>query len=125
MASTNPPHSVTALIRQRVERNGERLWRVEDFRDLPFTAVAQAFSRLTRRGSLERLSKGVYYRPRPTAFGESRPSPTAIQRLASRRKAVFPSGIAAANLLGFSTQSARHGEVAPSGTLLERVYGHE
>jgi len=93
-----------AFVRQQIERGGERLWKLEDFRDRPFAAVAQALSRLTRQGRLERLSKGVYYRTRDTSFGKSRPNPSAIQRLASRRKSVFPSGIAAASLLGFSTR---------------------
>ncbi len=86
-ASSRP---ITSLVRQRIARSGERLWRLEDFRDLPFAAVAQALSRLTRQGTLERLSKGVYYRNRETAFGKSRPNPAAIQKLASRRKPVFP-----------------------------------
>ena len=59
---------ITASIRQRIERGGERLWRLDDFRDLPFTAVAQALSRLTRDGAIERLSKGVYYRNRQTVL---------------------------------------------------------
>jgi hypothetical protein len=107
-------------IRQRIERGGERLWRLEDFRDMPFTAVAQALSRLTRQGILERLSKGVYYRSRQTTFGKSLPNPAAIQELASRRKQVFPSGIAAASLLGFTTQTARRGEVSTSALSLPR-----
>ena len=111
---------ITHLIRQRIERGGERLWRLEDFRDLPFTAVAQALSRLTRQGMLERLSKGVYYRSRQTTFGKSLPNPAAIQGLASRRKQVFPSGIGAASLLGFTTQTARRGEVATSALSLPR-----
>src|SRR5438046_3513004 len=76
---------VMAFVRQQIER-GERLWRLDDFRNLPFGAVAQALSRLTRQGRLERLSKGVYYSTRQTAFGKSRPNPAAIQKLASRRK---------------------------------------
>jgi len=112
--------SITSLVCQRIARSGERLWRLEDFRDLPFAAVAQVLSRLTRRGTLERLSKGVYYRPRETSFGKSRPNTAAIQKLASRRKTVFPSGIAAVNLLGFTTQSARHSEVATSALSLPR-----
>jgi len=108
------------LVRQRIERGGEKLWRLEDFRDLPFNAVAQALSRLTRQGILERLSKGVYYRSRQTTFGKSLPNPVAIQELASRRKQVFPSGIAAASLLGFTTQTARRGEVATSALSLPR-----
>ena len=114
-ASSRP---ITSMVSQRIARSGERLWRLEDFRDLPFTAVAQVLSRLTRLGKLERLSKGVYYRTRATAFGKSRPNPAAIQKLASRRKTVFPSGIAAANLLGFTTQSTKHNEVATSALSL-------
>jgi hypothetical protein len=110
----------TRLIRQRIEEGGERLWQYEDFAELPFTAVAQSLSRLTRKGKLERLSKGVYYRSRETAFGKSRPNSTAIQQLAARRKAIFPAGIAAANLLGFSTQSGGRGVVSTTATSLPR-----
>jgi hypothetical protein len=35
-------HRVMKLVRQRIEGGGERLWRFEDFRDMPFSAVAQA-----------------------------------------------------------------------------------
>ena len=49
------------FVRQQIERGGERLWRLDDFRNLPLEAVAQALSRLKRQGRLERLSKGVYY----------------------------------------------------------------
>jgi hypothetical protein len=43
-----------------------------------------------------------------------------MSKLASRRRAVFPAGIAAANLLGFTTQIARRGEVATSALSLPR-----
>jgi Family of unknown function (DUF6088) len=111
---------VMALVRRQIEDGGERLWRLDDFRDLPFEAVAQALSRLTRQGRLARLSKGIYYSSRQTAFGTSRPNPAAIQKLASRRKGVFPSGIAAANLLGFTTQTASRSEVSTSALSLPR-----
>jgi len=120
-----PPSSdssgrVMQLVRRRIERGGHRLWRLEDFRDLPFAAAAKSLSRLTRQGILERLSKGVYYRSRETAFGKSLPNPADMSRLASKRKTVFPSGIAAANLLGFTTQTGRRGEVATSALSLPR-----
>src|ERR1035438_1744731 len=120
--ATAPPGSrrIASSVRQRIERGGEKLWRLQDFRDLPFTAVAQALSRLTRAGLLERLSKGIYYRTRDTTFGKSRPNPAAIQNLASRNTAIFPSGIAAANLLGFTTQTAKQGEVATNAASLPR-----
>lgn len=113
-------HHVADLVRKRIDRGGERLWRFEDFGDLPFTAVAQALSRLTRSGRLERLSKGTYYRSRLTSFGKSRPNPSAIRQLAARRKSLFPSGVAAANLLGFTTQNPQRGELATSGLSLPR-----
>jgi hypothetical protein len=53
-------------------------------------------------------------------FGKSLPNPAIMQKLASRRKTVFPSGIAAANLLGFTTQMTGRGEVATSALSLPR-----
>ena len=111
---------ISAFVRKQIEQSGERVWRLEDFADLPFMAVAQALSRLTRSGFLQRLSKGIYYRARETAFGLSRPNPSTIQKIASRKKNVFPAGLAAANLLGFTTQSAKSGEVATSALSLPR-----
>jgi hypothetical protein len=120
LAGSSQSTHTAALVRQRIESGGERLWRLRDFRDLPFEAVAQSLSRLTRQGFLERLSKGVYYRTRDTAFGKSRPNPAAIQKLASSYKNVFPAGVAAANLLGFTTQTASRTEVATNAASLPR-----
>ena len=105
---------VSAQVQQQVEQSGERLWRLKDFGDLPFSAVAQALSRLTRAGVLERLSKGIYYHPRATAFGMRSPNPSAVLRLASHRKKIFPAGISETNHLGFMTQTTRTVEVAAS-----------
>lgn len=107
-------------VRRRIENGGERLWRFEDFAGIPVAAVAQALSRLTREGVLQRLSKGVYYRARQTALGKSLPNPVAIRKLAATRKTVFPAGVAAANLLGFTTQAAGRSEVATSALSLPR-----
>lgn len=106
--------------RARIENAGERIWRLQDFRDLPFAAVAQTLSRLTKVGVIERLSKGLYYRARETSFGKSLPNPAAIQNLATRKATVFPSGTAAANLLGFTTQVAARTELATSALSLPR-----
>ncbi|MBM4018449.1 MAG: hypothetical protein FJ288_09020 [Planctomycetes bacterium] len=123
MATTGPTTrqlSVADQVRQRIERGGERLWRLADFGNLPFTAVAQALSRLARSGKIERLSKGIYYRSRQTAFGKSRPNPAAIRQLASRHRSLFPAGVAAANLLGLTAQNPKRGELATSGLSLPR-----
>jgi hypothetical protein len=118
--SSSRSRRTAGRVRLRIERGGERLWRFEDFRDLPFSAVARALSRLVKAGFIERLSKGTYYRTRQTAFGRSRPNPSAVQRLACRRKTVFPSGVAAASLLGFTTQTSGQSEVATSALSLPR-----
>lgn len=123
---SNPqaPHGAAALIQQRIESGGERVWRMGDFQDLPSAAVAQALSRLARGGLVERLSKGIYYLSRRTALGPSRPLPSSLQQLAATKGPVFPAGLAAANLLGFSTQSAGRAEMATSkGSLPRKLVG--
>jgi hypothetical protein len=119
-ATSRKSRDVAASVRNRIRLGGERIWRLDDFRDLAFTAVAQALSRLTKAGELIRLSKGVYYRPRETRFGKSRPNPAAISKLAGRQKTVFPAGTAAANRLGFSTQTAKRRELATCALSLPR-----
>ncbi|MPZ16667.1 MAG: hypothetical protein GEV06_01945 [Luteitalea sp.] len=114
------PGQIASWVRRQIQDGGERLWRFEDFPEAPVSAVAQALSRLARQEVLQRISKGVYYRPRETPLGKSAPNPAAIQRLASQRNVVFPAGIAASNLLGFTTQTAGRGEVATSGFRLPR-----
>lgn len=109
------------IVRRRVKTGGERVWRLADFANMPFMAVAQTLSRLTRQGLLQRLGKGLYYRPRPTAFGPSRPNPAQLRSLPVRRKGVFPAGIAAANVLGFTTQNPARVEVATDGLSLPRL----
>jgi DNA-binding Lrp family transcriptional regulator len=108
-------------VRGRIEAGGERVWRLADFTGMPFTAVAQALSRLARQGVIRRLGKGLYYRPRMTTFGLSQPNPAQIRSLPVRRKGVFPAGIAAANLLGFTTQNPAQIELATDGSSLPRL----
>ena len=118
--------AVSEAVRRRIEAGGERAWRLADFDGLPFMAVAQALSRLSRQGVIERLGKGLYYRARPTAFGPSRPNLTQLRALPLRRKGVFPAGIGAANLLGFTTQSPAQVELATDGLSLPRqIVGKE
>jgi hypothetical protein len=108
-------------VRRRLEAGGERVWRMADFDGMPFTAVAQALSRLSRQGVIQRLGKGLYYRSRPTALGDSKPNRAHIRSLPIRRRGVFPAGVAAANLLGFTTQNAARVEVATDGVSLPRL----
>ncbi len=88
---------------------------------MPFMAVAQALSRLTRQGVIQRLGKGLYYRSRMTTFGASRPNSAQVRSLPMRRKGVFPAGIGAANMLGFTTQNPARIELATNGPSLPRL----
>ena len=112
--------AISEKVRQRIEAGGERAWRLADFDGLPFGAVAQALSRLSRQGVIQRLGKGLYYRSRQTAFGPSRPNRTQLRSLPLRLKGVFPSGMAAANLLGFTTQNPARVELSTDGLSLPR-----
>jgi len=69
-------------------------------------AVDQALSRLTERGRLIRAGRGVYLRPVTSRFGTRAPSvEQAVEALASQRgEVIVPSGAAAANSLGLTTQ---------------------
>ncbi|MER2534381.1 MAG: DUF6088 family protein [Rhizobiaceae bacterium] len=69
-------------------------------------AVDQALSRLVERGQLMRAGRGVYLRPISSRFGIRSPSvEQAVEALASQRgEVIVPSGAAAANTLGLTTQ---------------------
>jgi hypothetical protein len=117
----NPKPDIAKAVRKRIEAGGERVWRLADFENLPFTAVAQALSRLFRLGIIQRLGKGLYYKPRQTAFGPSKPNPSQLRSLPISGKGVFPAGCTAANILGFTTQHPAKLEIATNGLSLPRL----
>ena len=119
--SSSTATTTAKSVRSRIEFSGERVWRLSDFEGLSFTAVAQELSRLYRKGVIQRLGKGLYYRPRTTAFGQSKPNLSQIRSMSIPRRSIFPAGIAAANLLGFSTQNPAKVEVATNGSSLPRL----
>lgn len=90
-------------MNRRVLRSADRVWTAADFRELPRAAVSQALSRLAKSGEIERLRRGIYYRPRTTSFGATRPLAQAVIASAAAG-AVFPAGTAAAHKLGLTTQ---------------------
>lgn len=69
-------------------------------------AVDQALSRLSERGQLFRVGRGVYLRPITSRFGTRAPSvQQAVEALASQRgEVIVPSGAVAANAFGLTTQ---------------------
>ena len=69
-------------------------------------AVDQALSRLTRRGQLLRAGRGLYVVPIESRFGTRAPSvEKVVEAVAAQRgETIAPSGAAAANALGLTTQ---------------------
>ncbi len=105
--------SIAEKIRRQIKSQEGKYWRKSDFEDYSAVAVTRTLSRLAEVGELERVSKGIYYRPRTTKFGRSRPSASEIKELPITQ-VLHPAGITAANLLGFTTQNSIHGEFATS-----------
>jgi len=110
------PGSAAGAIRSRIQAGGERFWSHADFEDLPAELVAKTLWRLGRAGELERVAKGLYYRPRPTVLGQSRPSRTAITDAAIQDVVLHPAGLNAAATLGLTTQNPARGEYATTAS---------
>lgn len=71
------------------------------------SAVDQALSRLTRRGEIRRLGRGIYDYPKVSArLGPLSPPPEAVAAALARREGVHlqTTGARAANALGLSSQ---------------------
>ena len=95
------------VIRRKVEKGPEdRLWAFNDFSSLPAPAVAKTLSRLVKEGVVARVRKGVYYRPKTTRFGTTKPDLTRVFTDALDRKGIewIPSGLSVWNSLGLTTQ---------------------
>lgn len=79
-----------------------------DFLDLGSRgAVDLALSRLTKKGILRRVDRGVYgYPEKSRLIGELSPRPEEVAKALARRgnRRLLPSGAYAANLLGFTEQ---------------------
>lgn len=109
------PHSVATQVYERVRKGGEHYWTLSDFNDLSATGVAHALSRLAARGELQRVRKGIYYRPKQTALGPSLPSANAIVALTAKAP-LHPSGLTAGAALGLSTQNPMRPEFATASS---------
>lgn len=112
--------NATETIRQKIQAKPDSLWQLEDFAPLPIDAAAKALSRLAKDGTLERIAKGIYYRPGTSAFGKTRLNPQRLRELATKQHRLFPAGLAAANLLGFSTQSPSRPHYSTASTSVHR-----
>lgn len=109
MTRPKSDQSTATRIELRVKRSPEdAVFCAAQFLDLDSrAAVDLALSRLTRAGTLKRLARGLYARPRQhPVLGEVAPSVEAVAQALAKRDHVRlqPAGAYAANLLRLSTQ---------------------
>ena len=87
------------------KRPGE-LITYDEFKDLDnFSAVSSTLKRLQKTGMIQRLSKGMYFRPEKTKYGALSPTDGEILKALLKTKSKgHVSGITAFNALGLTTQ---------------------
>ncbi len=97
--------SVASLVKGKVKRlNQGEVIDYKTFNTAPnqAEALAKVLSRLTYDGVIKRLSKGIYYKPKKTVFGDLKPSEDKLLKrfLANG----YITGIMAYNQMGFTSQ---------------------
>ena len=95
--------SATQMALRQAGSSAGSLLRAQDLKGTTPAAASKALARLATKGLLTRVGKGLYYAPRGTLLGPSRPSDVsvALRTLKGRSR---PTGASAANLLVLSTQ---------------------
>ena len=96
-------------VKRRIYRRGRSsVVTADDFADIGSrAAIDLALSRLVRRGTIQRIARGIYYYPETDpVLGAAKPKVEAIVRAVAGagRMRLQPSGAYAANLLGLSEQ---------------------
>jgi hypothetical protein len=96
------------IVRRLRARGRGAVFTPKDFLDLGArAAIDQALSRLVRKGTVRRLTRGLYDYPRISPkLGSLSPAPDAVAHAVAKQtgSAVQVAGAQAANLLGLSTQ---------------------
>jgi hypothetical protein len=85
-------------------------------------AVETALSRLAAAGELVRVRRGLYWRGGKTRFGMTRPSPLETA-LAVGGPGAGPAGVAAARMLGLTSQVPATVQVAVAGKVPDALPG--
>jgi hypothetical protein len=102
-AKEHSKRSATEIALRKAKSPGNSLLRAEDLKGATRAAASKALARLAKQGLLTRVGKGLYFAPKDTLIGKSKPSETsiALKRLEGKTR---PTGASAANILGLSTQ---------------------
>jgi hypothetical protein len=98
-----PKRTATELALRQAKLSSNSLLRAEDLKGTTPAAATKALARLAKQGVLTRVGKGLYFAPKDTLLGMSKPSELTIAQKTLEGK-TRPTGASAANLLGLSTQ---------------------
>jgi hypothetical protein len=87
-----------------------------------YVTAAKALERLIKKGVIKKVSKGIFYKPKMTVFGELKPSDTEILRpylFQGNKRIAYITGTYLYNQLGLTTQMAFRIKIA---SLSKRIY---
>lgn len=83
-----------------------------------YTTAAKALERLQKKGLIKRISKGVFYKPEQTVFGELKPDYSELLRpylFENGKRVAYETGTSLYNRLGLTTQMAFRTKIASRG----------
>lgn len=98
---------ISSTIKRTIqEADAPAIFFISDFAEFGYEYVRKVLSTLVTQGSLIRLANGIYIKPKMTKFGPLHPSTDAVVKaIAAHDSAnILPTGAAAENMLGLSTQ---------------------
>ncbi len=112
---------LTAQIRNIIKQlPGGKTFGYDDLRisKEEYTTAAKALERLQKEGLIKKLSKGVFYKPEQTVFGELKPKYSELLRpylFDNGKRVAYETGISLYNKLGLTTQLAYRIKIASRG----------
>jgi len=83
-----------------------------------YTTAAKALERLQKEGLIKKVSKGVFYKPEQTVFGELKPDYNELLRpylFENGKRVAYETGTSLYNRLGLTTQMAFRIKIASRG----------
>lgn len=83
-----------------------------------YTTAAKALERLQKEGLIKKVSKGVFYKPEQTVFGELKPNYEELLRpylFKNGKRVAYETGTSLYNRLGLTTQMAFRIKIASRG----------
>lgn len=109
---------ITEKIAERLNRLGEGVtFRYQELGISPgeYNAAAKALERLLRKGVIKRISKGIFYKPRQSRFGELKPEESELLKpylFKNNKRIAYVTGTSLYNSMGLTTQVPKTIKVA-------------